>query len=307
MSDRCIRVSLLLATYAREDLLDELLQSLVRQELPDIELDVLIGDNACREETRQVCVHYQSRLNLHYQAVPERGKNNALNSLIPNAQGDLFIFSDDDIIADSDWIKHYVDAMIKHPDAMLFGGRVLPNFAHGDHFPDHPLIQKYANAGNWADSEGPIAHHQIHGTNMAVRRRVIEDGARFNASVGPNGKNYMMGSETEFNLQLRYHGYPAVYLPAAIVHHHIRAEQYDIDWWLHRMERRGRGAVMMQATPEMVRFRGAPRYLYKSLCIDWLKMVAAKMLGRSAQYIDYRASYLFTKGLIFQYRVDFSG
>lgn len=305
MESQKVDVSVLIATFAREDLLEEVLASLECQELDGIGLQVLIGDNACREETSELCSVFSSRMDLTYVAVPARGKNNTLNALIPKAKGDICILTDDDIIAEPDWIKQFVHGAARYPETSLFGGRVLPNFAHGDDYPEHPLIQKYAHAGNWPDGEGPIAHHRIHGTNMAVRRQIFEDGARFNALVGPNGKNYMMGSETEFCLQLRYHGYSAVYLPEAIVHHHIRREQYDPDWWLQRMERRGRGAVLLKPTPDVARFLGVPRHFYKKLLVEWMQAVTAYFFGSHNDYISRRAEYLHTKGLVFQYRADF--
>lgn len=298
-------ISVLIATFSREDLLEEVLRSLEKQTAPHDSFEVLIADNACRDASEQLCNSFRNRLAVTYVPVPERGKNKALNALLPIARGELYLFTDDDIIADPDWIEGYRTALLNYRGVCLFAGKVLPNFAHGDDFPRHPLVLKYANAGNWDLPEGPIDPVKLHGTNFAVRRQIFDQGEAFNVNIGPNGAQYMMGSETEFCLRLKHHGFDAIYIPTAIVHHHIRREQYDESWWLDRMQRRGRGATILTPVPEVMRFLGAPKFLYKKMLVAWLRMVFARITFNRSGYVDRCAQYQYNRGLIHQYRSDF--
>jgi len=46
--------------------------------------------------------------------------------------------------------------------------------------------------------EGPTQAFNVVWANMAVRKEVFDSGHRFCSSIGPRGKSYPMGSETEF-------------------------------------------------------------------------------------------------------------
>ncbi|TDT39486.1 GT2 family glycosyltransferase [Halospina denitrificans] len=299
-------ISILIATASRDSSLEKALEGIAGCRFGGT-FEVLVADNAVRSETQQICERFKRRLNVSYVEAPLPGKNHAMNRLLPLARGGLFVFGDDDIIASLDWLQKLYDGAQRHPDVTLFGGRTLPKIGDELSIPDHPMVEKFVNAGNWEKPEGPIENHQVLGTNMMVRREVFDQGLRFNGDVGPKGKDYMMGSETELNQRLFFYGYSAVYLPDAVVWHLVRQEQTEAEWWLKRMQRRGRGSVLLYPVPEIPRFLGAPRFLYKKLLGAWLKMLLYKLKGPWKSYVDYRSDYLFSKGIIQQYRIDFRG
>ena len=75
---------------------------------------------------------------------------------------------------------------------------------------------------------------------MMVRRRVFDQGLRFNPDIGPNGSNYVMGSESDFLKRARAAGYSEVYIPSSLVYHQIRPEQVTSSWLYGRAFRLGR-------------------------------------------------------------------
>ncbi|KAA1175055.1 glycosyltransferase family 2 protein [Marinobacter salinexigens] len=299
-------ISVLIATFAREESLSRTLASISRNVF-DGEIQVLVADNAVRNETKVLCDRYSNELNIIYVEAPIKGKNNALNTIIPSANGRIFVFIDDDIVLSNDWFKEIWEGTERYKGATLFAGKVVPELPSGMLMPDHSMVEKFVNAGNWDLEEGPIENHQVLGTSMIVRRHVFDEGMKFNPDVGPCGQDYMMGSETEFNLRLFFYGHTAIYLPKARSFHSVRTVQGSVEWWLKRMKRRGRGSVLMQPEPDVVRLFGAPRYLFKHCLQSLIFMLLYRVVGNREKFIHQKSDYLFTRGKVQQYRVDYSG
>ncbi|MFT5731042.1 MAG: GT2 family glycosyltransferase [Desulforhopalus sp.] len=300
-------ITLMLATCCRDELLRRELESFTKLHLPEIKLKVLVGDNAYRDETKKLCETFNFRLDITYIPHKTPGKNSTLNALLPHAEGEYYVFTDDDITADKNWIFSLIESAKKYPEATVFGGRIRPFIPKGCELPDNEMVNKFVNTGNLDESEGPISHLKIFGPNMMVRSGVFTEGVGFNVDIGPNGKSYMMGSETEFNLRLELHGYKASYVPDALVYHYIRPEQFLVEWWMERMERRGRGSLLLMDPSEMPRLFGAPRYLYLKVLKLYFGSLIAALKRDKEKSLALRSAYYFTLGQIKQFRIYGSG
>ena len=67
---------------------------------------------------------------------------------------------------------------------------------------------------------------------MAIRAEVFAAGYRFNVQLGPRGRNYPMGAETELTLRLANAGFTAWHCKQAVVEHIIRKFQLNRAWIL---------------------------------------------------------------------------
>ena len=125
---------------------------------------------------------------------PRPGKNRALLTALREAEGDLFVFSDDDVIPDPAWLVSLgarltsvpISSVRRHDSAALGSpARAMGARRRGPRclLFDHGL----GSAG------GPIRPALVAGPNMAIRRRVFEQGYRFDPEVGPSGGDYAMG------------------------------------------------------------------------------------------------------------------
>jgi hypothetical protein len=112
-------------------------------------------------------------------------------------------------------------------------------------------------------------YHFVFGPNMAVRAAVFDDGFRFDPTIGPQGSNYAMGSETEFVSRLANRGYAAWHAQNAQVDHFIRDFQMTSSWILRRAIRFGRGRYRMERTASgstaLPAWLGVPRYLFREV------------------------------------------
>ncbi|WP_114395424.1 glycosyltransferase family 2 protein [Oleisolibacter albus] len=200
-------------------------------------------DNGSSDDTPAILSSFVGRLPLTLLREAGKGKNRALNRALPQAEGDLFVFTDDDAVPEPDWLLRLRAAADAHREHDIFGGAIRPFWPHDP--PDWmarfklPLNVLYAVT---QEQEGPCAASLVWGPNMAIRAAVFRQGHRFDDTVGPDGTPaYAMGSETEFNTRLERAGHRAWFVADALVHHMIRPEQMDEGWILGRAYRHGRG------------------------------------------------------------------
>ena len=209
------------------------------------DVEFLVIDNGSDDDTIAVLEEISKRLPLTYWTETTAGKNRCLNQALDKANGELLVFTDDDVTPNTDWLMQYAAAFERWPDDHVFGGRIALRFP-----PTTPdwIAQLQPPYSTYAFSdfdlnlpEGPT-HRCPTGPNMAVAAALFAS-HRFNPDVGPAGKSYAMGSETELLFRLRDAGHRFIYLPDARVEHRIRTDQLSLDWLAGRARRLGRGAA----------------------------------------------------------------
>ena len=262
-------VSIIFATFKRGDILSKTLESFLSLQTHEISYEIIVVDNASEKEARDLVESYCDKLPIRYLQESKPGKNSALITGLSASRADLLIFTDDDIVAQPDWLAQMVAGVSRHPEACLFGGKILPDYPKDyERYTknldlDHWFIPSAYVIADWGQEEGAIPAGRIWGPNMAVRKSVFESRISFNPNIGPNGKNYVMGSETEFLQRASAAGFKSVYLPKAVVFHQIRREQLSMHWLLGRAYRAGRGQAATKTDKTSVRLFGIPRFLFK--------------------------------------------
>lgn len=197
-----IQISVLVATRNRAGSLARLLDGLANQRgAPPFE--VIVGDNGSSDNTEVVAQRAQSRLNIKYIYDDRPGKSRALNTALKQSQGDLIVFTDDDIQPDPNWLACLHDASIAYPDCNIFGGKILtdlnkvPKWISRSYNLTVLLTCKH-DIGNTDIRYG--FHEYPFGPNMAVRKRCLSAlNNPYPEYLGP-GNNYPVGDEAAFFL-----------------------------------------------------------------------------------------------------------
>jgi len=222
-------VSIAICTRDRAASLARTLDSLSAMRIPDgLEWEVVVVNNASRDDTDSVIAGFRHRLPLRreYEAVP--GLSNARNRAVGTLRGAHVIWTDDDVIVDRYWLAAYIEAFRERPDAAIFGGKIIPLFeepvpawlrecwmAVGDAY-------AFRDFGN---EPSPITDLSApYGANFAVR--VKEQRAYlYNPELGA-GTRIATGEETEVIERMFKDGLSGYWVPAATVQHCIpRARQ----------------------------------------------------------------------------------
>lgn len=237
-----MNVSVIIATYRRPDSLRDTLESFGRSRFPRGQFEVVVCDNADDAETRAACEHVRHGLDLHYLVERQRGKNAALNRAVEEARGELFLFTDDDVIADPSWIAEMWEGAERWPDHSVFGGKVLPIWPSPlpAHLSSRWLHGVFFTVLDPEIPEGPHEGFTPFGPNVGIRRAVFDAGHRYDTTIGPSGRAYIMGSEAEMVRRLGRAGYEPVFLPRSKVGHKVRQEQYSVRWLVRRSANYGR-------------------------------------------------------------------
>jgi glycosyltransferase involved in cell wall biosynthesis len=229
--------------------LTKTLDSMARLKSPPGGWQLIAVDNASTDQTGAVLRSYADRLPITVLEESLKGKNRALNCALEAAQGDFYIFTDDDVLVPEDWLIKWQDTAADHLCYDLFAGRTSARFVrrpadwflkginagvvYAAHDPDLP--------------EGPCAAGYMFGTNMAIRASVFAEGARFDASIGPDGSaNYAMGSDTEMALRLERQGHRCWFSSGVELEHIVPLEYLAPAWILRRGYRWGRGSARMK-------------------------------------------------------------
>lgn len=275
-------ISVLLSTYNRAAALRQTLEAMALLDQTGLWVQFVIVDNNSSDETRETVNSFTERLPLLYLFEPRPGKNCALNRALRECDlGEIVVFTDDDVTPEADWLRAIYDSAVRWPGNNVFGGKIVAEL------PGHSLPR-------WAESrwvqglvfsahdpqaeEGPYADH-IHpfGPNMWVCRCVLGSDVKFNESVGPRPTDRIMGSETEFLLQLSKKGEKAIYVPSSVVVHRLAASQVTLKSLYVRSYRWGRSLAHLLG-PWRESLACARPMVWRCLCISRCTYAAGLML-----------------------------
>jgi len=297
-----MRISILLSTYKRTDLLTQELESFCKNRIDGFHFEILVVDNADDPGTKKIVESFKECLPIKYFVETKPGKNAALNRIIPEAQGDVFVFTDDDIVADKEWLNKIYSGVQRFQECSIFGGKIFP--FNPEIIPEQfRKLKRYMHIygiADWGNEDKGIPADDIYGTNMIVRAELFRRGYRFREDVGPKGTDYVPGSETEFLKRMQALGYKSMYLHRVVVYHQIRPEQCDFKWVLKRAFRDGRARTWFNENFALPLVFGVPRYLYRAIVEKFFYVFFCRIFKRD-EYFEQRYKLESLKGAFYQY------
>jgi len=235
--------SVVFATCKRDDILKKSLDGYKNLTFDHKNFEIVVIDNACLESTKKLIEQYSRDIPLKYLSEPTPGKNHALNSALNGLNGQWYIFTDDDVIPECNWLNAINEGIINNPKYRIFGGSIKPYIKNWPKWIDltNPHMQSAFVIKHSSIPYEEISPKAVWGPNMIVHSDLFNNDFKFNTQIGPQGKNYIMGSETELLARLEKQGYSAIFLGQASVYHQIRPEQLSTQWIKGRAIRHGMG------------------------------------------------------------------
>jgi glycosyltransferase involved in cell wall biosynthesis len=224
-----MKLSIAICTCNRAHLLRGLLASIATASPPrESSFEILVIANRCTDTTDQVVREFAARLPILLHREQEAGLSHARNRAIDAACGETIIWIDDDVTVRRDWLTEYERAVLRWPEASVFGGAILPSF-EGE--PPNwirwilPWISTAFSARNFPegpiDASGPLPF----GANFAVRTRE-QRRFRYDARLGRRpGRILMGGEESDVILGILAAGGTGRWVPAAVDHWIPRSRQ----------------------------------------------------------------------------------
>jgi glycosyltransferase involved in cell wall biosynthesis len=277
-------LTVLMTTYNGASTLPEVMAAYGELEPPAGGWKVVVVDNGSIDATPQILDAFRSRLPLQVLREDRRGQNAARNAGIPHVEGDLLVMSDDDTLPSRGWLTALRGAADAQPDFTIFGGPILPRWPAP---PPRWVLDWVPLSATYAAlppaKEGPAPPRRAFGPNVTLRTKVFADGRRFDETIGPKGRDYPMGAETEFLIRLGEEGARAWHCAGAVVHHIVRDFQLSRQWVLERAHRFGRGQYRLEARgwptgPTYI--LGRPRHLLWRVARQHLRVAHARLRRR---------------------------
>ena len=172
-----MRISVVIPTYNRPRTLLQALRSLQEQTLSDFE--ILVVDNAADSEVEKMVAEFNLTAK-HlgcYVSEPQLGLHNARHTSARVAQGDIFVFTDDDATFDPGWLQAYGKAFVEHHEMAAAGGPVRPIWEAS---PPKWLLEFMGDAKTFAILSLMEPYNEFRldpegfffGVNMAIRRNM---------------------------------------------------------------------------------------------------------------------------------------
>ena len=229
-----LRISIIICTRDRVAHLRETLRSLSGVDVPpDVTSELIVVDNASTDDTPQMVAAFpMENIPVRLVREPRPGQSRARNTGLAASEGDIILFTDDDIRFPVDWLEVMCRPLRTGVAEAVAGSVVLaPHLVR----PWMEPVHRY-----WLAATGPDApgrKHILVGANMAFLRTVLARVPGFDPALGPGALGF--ADDTLFSRQLWAAGFNTVLEETAAVEHHFQPERLTRTSLLDAARKRG--------------------------------------------------------------------
>lgn len=209
-----MKYSIIVPVFNRPDEVDELLDSLTRQELKDFE--VIVVEDGSQRDCRDVVSKYEGRLNVAYYMKANSGPGQSRNYGAERATGQYLIILDSDVVLPEGYLKA-VDDELERETADAFGGpdRSHPSFTDTQKAISYSMTS-FFTTGGIRGGKKKLDKFYPRSFNMGISRKVY-------LKLGGFSK-MRFGEDIDFSIRIFNAGYRCRLFPEAWVWHKRRTD-----------------------------------------------------------------------------------
>ena len=208
-----LNFSIVIPVYNRPQEIDELLESLCKQDFSDA-FEVLVIEDGSSEKCDEIVAKYKSKLNVTYLFKENSGAGASRNFGMDHANGNYFIILDSDVLVPNQYLSS-VKRTLEQSYTDAFGG---PDAAHSS----FTVLQKAINysmtsvltTGGIRGKKNVANNFQPRSFNMGLSKSVFE-------ATGGFGK-HKVGEDIDLSLRIREMGFTSQLISEAFVYHKRR-------------------------------------------------------------------------------------
>jgi len=228
-----IKISAIVCTYNRSELLGGALHTLCHQTLDKSEYEVIVVDNNSTDGTRELVEEFCRRFShVRYCFEPKQGLSHARNRGWREARGENVAYIDDDAHAGNNWLETALVLFTNiKPTPLCLGGPVMPFYST-----TKPIWFK-DEIRTWGDSPRYLRPGEsFSGLNMVWRKEIVETLGGFDVTSGMRGDYLSLGEETIlFEKIWRSFDQPHFYYsPELAIHHWVPPAKMTVWYRLKR-------------------------------------------------------------------------
>ena len=288
--DRPLDLTVAICTWNRAPLLRRTLESIAAVDVPTGHTwELLVVDNASTDDTPRTLAAFRDRLPLRVVHEPRPGVSNARNTAVDAARGEVIVWTDDDVLVDRAWLRAYDEAITAHPDAVFFGGPIVPRFegrppAHIAAALRHaPYAYAQLDHGSQPGPLLPKPRRWAFTANMAIRRAAQRQ-LPYDAALGRQKGVLIGGEDTTLIREIWNGGGHGWWVPAARVEHIIPPERQTVAFL--RRYFQGKGAQNALRAEPSVRLFGVPRWALRQAVVSEARYWIHRMTRPPEVWID---------------------
>lgn len=209
-----IDIAILIPTRNRPDIIERCLVSLCHQKT-DLRYCVYIIDQSTNSDTANLVSKLGSKT-ISLVSLNSTGKAAALNHALRNIKAGFYLFTDDDCVADKNWVDRMGKAIFKNKSSVVvgrvIGGEVespssIKTNLHDDLTEERRITAKIIT---------PI--FKMSGCNFGMSREIFDLVGFFDERFGPGSQNF--GSQdNEYGYRVLRLGLDILYYPSAVIIH----------------------------------------------------------------------------------------
>lgn len=192
------------------DTIDECLDSVLGQEYPRDEFELIVVDAGSTDGTRERILRHPDATLLDD---PHGTIGSGRNVGIRRSLGDIIAVTDADMVVEKSWLKVASAELLESPETGAVGGPILT----------HPASRGFAALVGELWEESPrfsgrteAPHDMLYTRNIAYPRKALETAGLFNESL-------IAAEDPELNWRIQNLGFRLVFQPAMRVYHHHRS------------------------------------------------------------------------------------
>jgi cellulose synthase/poly-beta-1,6-N-acetylglucosamine synthase-like glycosyltransferase len=236
-------LSVIVPTYGRPAYLRNNLISLLQQDLPPEQYEVIVVDNKPTGEVHRIIQNLEPEWQrpIHYVEESNVGLHNARHAGAKAARGETLVYVDDDAIAPSGWLRAILEPF-EDPLVAIVGGKILPKW---EAQPPKWLSQfppSYLSLLDLGEERRELRWPEgAYGCNLAIRRSVLYEVGGFNPDAMGDRRLIWFRGDGESGLHRKVYaaGYKVIYEPCAWVYHRIPPERLKVEYLCERAYNQG--------------------------------------------------------------------
>jgi len=198
-----LKISVVIGTYNQKDKLRQVLESLYKQTLQKDQFEIIVVDSKSTDGTPEMMKDLLSRYPLpvtRYFIQENLGRPGARNRGISEAQSDIILLTDADMLADTNLLAEHIKAHDKKKNAIFEGLTINPD--------NLPYIKEKIRPMQ------KIRWSYFLTGNLSIPKDIIKNAGMFDQQFAGYG-----WEDIELGYRLKNMGYSIYYLPSAINFH----------------------------------------------------------------------------------------
>lgn len=272
-----MKISIIVPTYNRAELLQNALQSLAEADTPfQTEIEILVVDNNSNDDTKVKVDNFfevfkNKKYVIKYFFEPEQGKSFAVNKGILESKGELISILDDDMQIAADWFLQVEKVFSERWNEIDFiGGKVFPIWKGEAPAKIVSAMQSVIAVGDHGDCEWEFGADTpiLSGGHAVIKREVFEQTGLFPVELGPKGGNLIGCEDDIFYANLLKTNKKGIYFPQLHFYHFVPPYRLSKTYFRQWCFGVGQSWQLMDLYYQFfkeVKLLSVPRYMYRDL------------------------------------------